>query len=356
MRSTAFIGFLTLVLAVPAAAQNLPVIDDLVAPYIGSDTPGMTVLVTGQGAVQHMAGYGHADLDTKAPMTPDSVFDLASVSKQFTGTAAKLLIEDDLFNRATEISEFLPDFAHYGAGQRPVVVGDLIYHVSGLPDYLDETLFDYQADTSNAQIIAWLAQAGPAHPPGIQFDYSNSGYVTLGSLVAAAAEMETLEAVLHDRVWSPLGMAKTRLGAPVVPTAAVTGYAGSDGDFEPSQFMTVAEGDGSVYTSIADLARYEKALATGSLLGTAATAELFVDGQLDDGTAIGLLEEEGYGFGWSVMSGQGDAIAYHSGSWMGTATVYLRNLDTGTSVVILANGEDFDPVDLAFEIAEAVDG
>jgi len=361
MRKIVLIGILALGIAAPASAQNLSAIDELIAPYVGSETPGMAVLVTGQGEVQHMAGYGYADLDTQTPVTVDSLFDLASASKQITALAAQLLIEQELFEVTTPVAALLPVFAGYGADARLITVGDLIYHLSGLPDYLDETLFDFGPSTSNLEIVDWLAQAEPATMPGVSFDYSNSGYVTLGSLVAAADNEATLQDVLQQRIWSVLGMAQTRLGSPVTAAAQVRGYAGVDGAFDPSGFYPspsdpTVEGDGTVYSSVADLAKYEQALATGSLLGADAMSALFIDGQLDDGATIADEEGEGYGFGWNLVTVNGETIAYHGGSWTGTATVYLRNLDTGTSVVILANGEDFDPRDLAFEIAQAVDG
>jgi hypothetical protein len=117
----------------------------------------------------------------------------------------------------------------------------------------------------------------------------------------------------------------------------------------------VTEGDGNVYSSVADLALYENALATKKLLTTEAAEGLFTNGLLDDGSPITQQDGAGYGFGWNIDSWNGSSIAYHDGSWYGTATAYLRYLDNGLSVIVLSNGEDLDTVSLASEIAAAVD-
>lgn len=339
-----------------AADPVIPAIDRLVKPHVGRDTPGLGVLVTKNGRILHIKGYGYADLDAKTPVTPDSLFDLASVSKQMTAQAAMLQMEDGLYGPETEISTVLPAFAGQPGGERALTVSDLIHHVSGLADYLDgNDSLNYGEETTNAQVVAWLAKQPLAHPPGRHFDYSNSGYLTLGTLVAAADEAASLDAVLNARIFGPLGMTSTALNTSerIDEDREVTGYSGTKGQFEESYSPTVTEGDGNVYTSLADLARYEKALATNRLLSAEATARLFENGRYDSGRPI-RTEGEGYAYGWSVTNDE-PRYAYHSGSWMGTATYYQRNLTTGITVILLANGEDMSEGDLATDIEAAAE-
>lgn len=133
------------------------------------------------------------------------------------------------------------------------------------------------------------------------------------------------------------------------PDRRVTGYRGEDGDFTPAFDPTVVQGDGNVFTTLADLARYEAGLWQGAYLQD--TAALFSTGTYDDGTPIADEDGLGYGYGWEL---DGD-MALHTGSWDGTSTLYQRNLDTGVTVILLANGESASLWQLADDIAGAVD-
>ncbi len=345
-------------LHLPAIAGDWPEredVDAVVEPLIGKDTPGLGVLVMKNGKVLHLKGYGEANIETGAPVTPDTLFDLASVSKEMTAMAAMLQIEDGLYEPETEISTILPAFADRPGDERALTVSDLVHHVAGLTDYLDgNEALDYQDETTNQEVIAWLARQKPVRPPGVKYEYSNSAYLTLGSLVAAADEEKSLDSVLYNRIFQPLGMTSTGLitSKRVKLSRRARGYVGTGGDFELNEENTVTEGDGNVFTSLADLARYEQALATNGLLSEEATAKLFENGTYDDGSPI-EVDGEGYGYGWSLAEGK-QRYASHSGSWMGTSTYYQRNLTTGVTVILLANGEDMSNGDLAVDIESAI--
>jgi hypothetical protein len=114
------------------------------------------------------------------------------------------------------------------------------------------------------------------------------------------------------------------------------------------------QGDGSVLTNLRDLARYERSLVKHRLLDARHTAMLFRNGNFDNGNPIDDGEGSGYGFGWSVSTWNGSRYAAHSGSWMGTSTYYLRNLDSGISVIVLANVEDLDVESIATDVEAAL--
>lgn len=333
------------------AEPQIAAVDEAVANVIGSETPGLAVLVTREGEVIHMAGYGFADIDGETPVTPESIFDLASVSKQMTALVALMQMNDGLYAPETAIGEILPAFADDVEQDRPITVLDLIHHLSGLTDYLSGDL-DYGAETTNAEVVDWLAEADRDAEPGTEFSYSNSGYLTLGSLVAKAEEKASLGDVLEERVWGPLDMADTALVTPVDAKRLVTGYAGTDGAFEEASEPNVAEGDGNVFSTIADLAKYEAFLSENTMLPD--FRPLIDNGTLDDGTPIDD-DGAGYGFGWELYGTETADYAMHSGSWTGTSTYYLRNLSTGVSVVLLANGEDIDLDALAMDVEAAAE-
>lgn len=355
MPNTPFFAALILALAVlhPAALGAQPqvnTIDDLANDFIGDTTPGLGVLVTRGGEVVHIAGYGAADIESETSITPQSIFDLASVSKEMTALAARMQIEAGLYDEETPIADILPSLAAIDS-PRPLVVADLLFHMSGLPDYLEWE--DYGSETTNAEVLEWLAGQELDHDPGKQFEYSNTGYLVLGAVVAAAEDADDLAGVLQARVWGPLGMSDTALPDPADPARRVTGYDGTGGDFEVAMDPNVAQGDGNVFSTLTDLATYEAALAGGDLLED--TEALFMQGRFDDGNFVQDEDDISYGYGWQLYEADGESYAAHSGSWTGTSTYYLRNLTTGVSVVLLANGEAADLWELADEIEAAVE-
>ena len=333
-----------------AADPTLPAVDALAEGFIGDTTPGLGVLITRQGITLHIAGYGLADLDAEIPVTPDTIFDLASVSKQMTALAAHMQIEEGLYDETTPIADLLPELAGIDS-PRPITVGDLIHHLSGLTDYLSWE--DYGPDTNNSEVLAWLAEQDLDHDPGQQFDYSNSGFLALGSLVAAADDADDLAAVLQTRIWDGYDMADTTLPDPIDATHRVTGYDGNSGDFSPSAEPSIAQGDGNVFSNLRDLARYEQGFWDAAYLTQ--TSAIFTNGSLDDATPIEDDSGEGYGYGWSLSDDGESEYAAHTGSWFGTSTLYQRNLTSGVSIILLANGEAAALWDLAAQIEGSLD-
>jgi CubicO group peptidase (beta-lactamase class C family) len=175
----------------------------------------------------------------------------------------------------------------------------------------------------------------------------------LGSLVAAADGADDLAAVLQSRLWDASGMADTALPDPIDPDRRVSGYAGTGGDFEPSLDPNIVQGDGNVFSTLRDLARYEQGFWDATYLSD--TTALFTNGRFDDGTPVEDDSGEGYGYGWSLSNDGDSDYAAHTGSWMGTSTLYQRNLTSGVTVILLANGEDADLWELAADIEASLD-
>lgn len=347
--------------ATVAHGQHLPQIDEIAERYVGDTTPGLAVLVMKDGRIIHIKGYGLAEIDSGTPVTQNTAFDLASVSKQMTAMAAMMLIEDGVLSLDTPVVDILPAFEGQDERYRPITIGDLVHHISGLPDYLNDAEgLDYRQDTSSSEVVSWLARQRLTRAPGMKYDYSNSGYVVLGRVIVAAAGSKNLAEFLSKRIWQKLRMNLTRYVSldddGSEPSKVVMGYSGSDGDFSRSWEPNVVEGDGNVLTTLADLAKYENALATNVLLDKAATARLFEVGISDKGKPVTDGKNgQGYGFGWELETAEGDHYASHTGSWMGTSTYYQRNLTSGVSVIVLSNDEDLSAAEIGTEIEAALD-
>ena len=325
----------------------------LVLENIDIDGPGIAVLVSQDGVPLHLAGYGLSDTDSSKPITPDSVFDLASISKQFTGAAIMSLAETGKVEPRRAVSDYLPEYRVASKG-RAVTLVDLLHHVSGLADYTSD---DWDGnDEEFAQLtpkshLHWLNGIKPRRAPGVSYEYNNSEYALL-ALVVERVSGVTFAQYLRENLFLPAGMTQTVVldGSTRLPAQAVKGYAKDNtGHLEASSQPTIMTGDGNVYTSLRDLARWDAALRNSTVISKKWQDRAWKNGHLDNGKPIKNDEGDGYGYGWVVEKTR--HVVSHSGSWNGTSTFLLMNLENGLTVAILSNDENAEVEDLADEIA-----
>jgi CubicO group peptidase (beta-lactamase class C family) len=324
----------------------------LVEKKINVNGPGVAVLVSRQGAPLQMAGYGLADVKAGIPITPDSLFDLASVSKHITGVAILTLVEKGKLTVDQLVTDCLEDFAVPVKG-RPVTVSDLLHHVSGLADYTsddwDGSDEEFATLTTKAH-LKWLNGTKPRRAPGVKYQYNNSEYALL-ALIVERLSGQTFAQYTRDHLFAPAGMSHPVIldGATKLPGTRVKGYATDDaGKVKRSSSPTVITGDGSVYTSVRDLALWDKALRDYKIISKRSQELAWTGGRYDNGKLIKDEDGDGYGFGWVLDKER--HIVSHSGSWGGTATCLLLDLEEGLTVAVLSNDENTDASSLAEEI------
>jgi CubicO group peptidase (beta-lactamase class C family) len=287
-----------------------------------------------------------------------------------------LLVRDGRLRYDTPLTDVLPSFPAYGRG---ITIRHLLTHTSGLPDYEDLMAEAVKAGappwTAERQIhddevLALLrgARAG-RFEPGTSWAYSNSGYVLLG-LVVARVSGQPFGDFLAKRVFRPLGMDRTvayEAGKNVVPARAL-GYEMEGGSLrEHDQSPTSATlGDGGVYSSLDDLAKWDEALRTSALLSPGAMKPALEPATLPDGTLprwpagepggddLAPGERVAYGFGWFLDPWRGRRRTWHHGETVGFRTVIERFPDDGLTVVVLANRGDLDVRKIALDVADAV--
>ena len=323
-------------------------IDALAEASLVPDGPGVAVLVIQDNQILHAEGYGLSDLDTQTPITPETVFDLASVSKQMTAIAVLKLMEQGQLDLEAPVSEYLPEFSDLNPNN-PVTIHDLLYHTSGLSDYTSEAWDGSNAEFANLDLeahLTWLNDQGALDEPGIAYEYNNSGYALL-ALIVQRVSGQPFTAFMATEIFQPLGMASTQVYRQLgqtIPNQA-TGYiVYDDENIEPSSFPSVIAGDGNVFSSIIDLAQYDIALRQNQILSEQTLALAFTPGQFADGSVI----DEGYGMGWAIA----DGYVHHGGSWLGTSTYYRHYLDPAVSIIVLSNDAAYNPVTLSEAIAD----
>jgi CubicO group peptidase (beta-lactamase class C family) len=324
----------------------------LIEEKIDREGPGVAILVSRNGVPLHMAGYGLADVKVGTPITPDSLFDLASVSKHMTAVAILTLVEKGKLKLDQPVAQYLHDF-HVPVNGRPVTVNDLLHHVSGLADYTSD---DWEgsdeefASLTNERHLKWLNGTKPRRAPGIKYEYNNSEYALLASIVERISG-QSFARYAHDHLFVPAGMTHTFIldGTARLPAEVIKGYAtNSKGKVSRSSSPTVITGDGSVYTSVRELSLWDQALRSHRIINRRSQELAWSNGRYDNGNPIKDEDGDGYGFGWVIEEKR--RLVSHSGSWSGTATYLLLEMENGLTVAVLSNDEKTAVSDLAEEI------
>ena len=343
-------------------------LDAIFAPLATAQTPGVAVLVRKSGAIVFQRGYGAADLRTHTAIDLQTDFRLASFTKQFTAASILLLVRDGKLTLDRTLTQIFPDFPAYGGA---ITIRHLLTHTSGLPDYEDLMGNRWTAthQIQDSEVYDLLKhQSSGKFAPGTSWSYSNSAYVMLG-LVVAKVSGEPYWQFLRDRIFQPLQMTGTVLyvnGANTVPHRAY-GHSRRAGAFvETDQSSSSAtQGDGGIYSNLADLAKWDEALDRHILLSEAEMKDALTPVKLsggrptmwpaapgDDNLAPG--KPVSYGFGWFLDPYDGHDRMWHFGSSTGFRTAIQRFPNDQLSVIVLTNRTDLDPGKLALEAADVI--
>lgn len=325
-------------------------LDALMQDYAG-DLPGAAVLVLHDGEVLARRGYGLADLEAGARVTPETRFRLASVSKQFTAAAILLLAQDGKLSLDDPVKRWLPSLP--GAADA-ITLKHLLTHSSGLIDYEDLMTPDAPGgplvQIHDADVLRLLEHEDRLYfAPGSDYRYSNSGYALL-ALVVGKVSGRDFASLLRERIFMPLGMGAVayEAGVSTVPHRAY-GHSLVDGQWRRTDQSSTSAvlGDGGVYASIDDLAKWDAALHDDRLLGDATRAAAFAPQVRVDGED----DVDAYGYGWRVRGDGHDRLLWHSGETIGFRNVILRWPEQRFTVVVLTNRNAPPPYPLAQRIA-----
>ncbi len=317
-------------------------IDALMRPYTGA-VPGASVLVLSDGVPVFRRGYGLADLEEHVAATPATNYRLASMTKQFTAAAVLLLAEDGRLSLDDPVRKWLPSLP---PAADAVTVRQLLTHTSGLMDYEDLIPAATTEQVHDADVLRLLeSQNSTYFVPGTSYRYSNRGYALL-ALIVARASGEDFAAFLRRRIFLPLGMSATLAYEAGVSSVArrAFGYSYEHAAWRRTdQSLTSAVlGDGRVYSSIDDLAKWDAALYDGRLLSAASLLLAFTPATATDDPAVR------YGFGWRIT---GETL-WHSGETVGFRNVIIRYPRRHFTVIVLTNRDEPEPYPLALAIAK----
>src|ERR1700722_17305382 len=370
-----------------ATVQN---INAIFAPLVTPNSPGVAVLVVKDGRKLFERGYGLRDFHSAAKIDPRTNFRLASCSKQFTAMAIMLLVHDGRLGYDQKLTDVFPDFPAYG---RSISIRNLLNHTGGLQDY--ETLMEQPGNKEkwtddhqiqDAEVLTLLEQSDHGmFPPGTQWYYSNSGYVVLG-LIVAKVSAQPLPEFLRQRIFAPLKMDDTVAyvkGKNEITNRAYGQSKQGDAWKQTDQSSTSATlGDGGMYSSLEDLAKWDEALRSNKLLSkeemqpalplvtlpaTSRTRDTQprwpANSDRPEGSPVS------YGYGWFLDPYRGHPRMWHYGETRGfhsyivrfasnksaadqtTGSAVVDDRLAGVTIIVLCNRTDISAESLVLQIA-----
>ncbi|MFC2164426.1 serine hydrolase domain-containing protein [Acidobacteriota bacterium] len=326
-------------------------IDALFKEWDRKDSPGAALGLFQDGRIVYARGYGMANLDYNTPITPQSVFRVGSVSKQFTAMCIALLAEQGKIALDDDIRKYLPEMSIFNP---PVTIRHMVHHTSGVRDYLILQGLAGRSGGSfytSREVIDLLShQKGLNFKPGDRYSYSNSGYFLLAEIVKRVSGMKT-SAFARKFIFDPLGMTNTHFhdDPKMIVKNRATGYLPrEEGGFKIHVTQLEMIGDGGIFTTIEDFFKwdqnfYENKLGKGTqeLIDLVLTPRKLNDGKAND-----------YAFGLEIGRYRGLRTVIHGGSFVGYRAIYLQFPDQKFSVVILSNLGSFNPSRLSIQIAD----
>jgi CubicO group peptidase (beta-lactamase class C family) len=360
MRTTLTVMLLFSLSSFAANRRDADQIDAIFAGLKSSNSPGGAVLVKKAGKIVFQRGYGVTDLRTLHKIDEQTNFRLASVTKQFTATAIMLLVRDGKLHYEDRLTDIFPDFPDYG---KTITIRNLLNHTSGLLDYEDlMPKADPQAPVEQIQIhdagvLDLLKQQKTTKfVPGTKWEYSNSGYVVLGLVVAEVSD-RSFDQFLQDRIFAPLQMSNTVVyvrGKNQVAHRAFGHTKETSGWEQTDQSPTSATlGDGGVYSSIADLSKWDDALNQHRLLSEEEMQPAITPVMVSDNSVRGPDGSPAdYGFGWFLNPYKQHRRMWHYGETMGFRSNIQRFTEDGLTIIVLCNRADMDPGTLGLQVAD----
>jgi CubicO group peptidase (beta-lactamase class C family) len=324
--------------AVPSNSELGAYADRLLSSTYPAGQPGAAVLIVKDGQTVLRKGYGMANLELGVPVAPDMVFELGSVTKQFTAAAILLLQERGQLRVEDDFTKYLTDYPTHG---QTVTIENLLTHTSGIPSYtgLHEWFARIREDMKPVDVIALFKDKPLEFNPGEQWAYDNSGFFLLGAIIEKVSG-KTYEQFVEEEIFQKLGMTHTRYGHPeeIIPRRA-TGYSKDDKGFRNADFISMTQpyAAGSLMSTVDDLAIWGRALQSETLLKKSSLDRMFTSYKLKSGVPTQ------YGYGMGVHDLEGVTVLSHGGDINGFTTNVTLVPGQKLFVALLSNNDASDP-------------
>jgi CubicO group peptidase (beta-lactamase class C family) len=307
-------------------------VDDFIKDHMAKEhIPGLSLAVVKDGKVARAQGYGFANLELKVPASPETVYILHSVSKQFVATAAMQLVEQGKLGLQDPVSKYFPDAPEMW---KDVKVWHLLSHTSGIKDYLNDVNLDLPDGSTQMDILHAVMKLPMNFQPGEKWSYNNTGFLMLAQIIHQITGQTTQE-YLKEHVWGPLGMTSARASSKtdIIPDRA-SYYLWRKDHWENGEFPYTTEqiGAGGMMSNVLDLAKWDASLYTSKILSDASRSQMFTPVTLNDGS------KAPYGYGFFVKDFSGHRMIWHYGATAFLRTNISRFIDDKLTIIVLTSG------------------
>ncbi len=356
-------ALLLLLVAHPLAAQQRAAggrtpeearTDSVFSAFDRSDSPGCSVGVFRDGAIRYARGYGMANLELGFANSPHTVFDVGSVSKQFTAMSILLLQKDGKLDIDESVRKYIPELPAYADH---ITLRELLSHTSGIRDHfglLEIAGRDFDGTADTVDYLRYITHsAAPNFEPGTRYLYSNSGFVLLAQIVYRVSGMP-LARFAAERIFSPLGMRDTRFQddhTQIIPNRA-TAYMprGDHWAIRMSEFDDMA-GAGGLHTTVEDFQKWLRNYDSVTVGSRDIVAAMTTPTKLKNDSLAGTPPESWYGLGVGVGTYRGLPVNSHTGVWGGYRAAFLRFPQNNLAVATFCNFTTAGPDTLAQRVA-----
>lgn len=349
MKKLPFLLLFTILFLSPLIAVSQNIEDTytaLLQKKYPKDGPGVSALVAKDGKVIYRQAFGVANLELTVPMTSENVFELGSITKQFTSVAILMLIEQGKLGLDDEITKFLPE---YPTHNKKITLHHLLNHTSGIKSYTGMSSFMKLAreDKSPKEVIDHFKNEPMEFDPGEKWNYNNSGYIILGYIIEQVSG-KTYEEFISENIFVPLEMKNSHYGSKtkLIPNRA-SGYMPIEDGYRNADYlsMSLPYAAGSLMSTVDDMLLWHKAVRDDVLISSQSKALAFKNSTLNNGEATN------YGYGWQMNEINGVASIEHGGGIFGYVTqgVYVPSEDV--YVILLTNSNGVSPQEVAVKMA-----
>ncbi|NHF58047.1 serine hydrolase [Flavobacteriaceae bacterium TP-CH-4] len=340
------ITFLT-VSATNLYAQDLEkIFDDLARTLYQPESPGLTVLVAKNDDILYRKAFGMANMELKVPMKPENVFELGSITKQFTAVAILMLMEQGKIDLLDPITTYVPDYPMQG---KQITIHHLLNHTSGIKSYTEMGDLSSFArnDKTPTELIDYFKNEPMDFNPGDAWHYNNSGYIILGHIIEVVSGMSYAD-FIETNIFQPLGMTNSYYGSHTqLIRNRASGYMPSESGYRNADYlsMTLPYAAGSLMSTVDDMFLWFQAIRDNTLISAQSKAKAFTDTKLNNG------KPTHYGYGWQIDEINGVQSIEHGGGIFGYVTQGVYVPSENVYVIILTNRNGNSPQSTAIKMA-----
>ncbi|GCE24572.1 serine hydrolase [Dictyobacter alpinus] len=331
--------------------MDLSLIDAVINEYIQDEDPGAVVAIVKDREIYYQQAYGMANIEWGIKNTPETLFRMASISKQFTASAIMLLEQAGELNITDDFTQYVPGYPTHGYA---ITIEHLLTHTSGLKSFTNLAsypLFSVQ-DLTHNELLAYVKNEPLDFAPGTQYAYNNTAYYLLGMIIEAVSGLSYAD-FMRTYIFEPLDMRSAcyLYDEPIIKQRASGYQKRAEGSYENASYvcMKIPFSAGSLGARIEDLIKWDLALREEALLNKAIQRRMYTPVKLNDG------QQENYGYGWGVSKHMGHAVVNHSGGINGFVSFIAHFLEEELSIMFLSNNSGgFDAGKATWDISSLI--